>query len=277
MGRLDQKVAIVTGGTSGIGRRAVERFVEEGARVLFTGRQAAKGEAIATELGAERAMFLTADASSEDDASRTVSTAVDRWGRVDVAFHNAGAPGVVGTIDHIDADRFDQTVAVLFRGVVLGMKHVAPIMRAQESGSIINNASIAGSRTGYGPHIYSACKAAVIHLTRSVATELGEAGIRVNSISPGFVATPIFGRSMGLDPERAESTLDDLAQVGSGASPLGRAGYPDDIADAAVFLASDESTYVNGVDLLVDGGAHVGRGWTESLQAMGAIGKRLNA
>ncbi len=274
MGRLDGKVAIITGGTSGIGRRTVERFVAEGASVVFTGRQAAKGADLERAMG-ESAVFVEANAALEEDTVRVVQTAVDRFGRVDVAFHNAGHPGVTGSIAKTDTTRFDETVAVLFRAVMLGMKHVAPVMRAQGSGSIINNASIAGSRTGHGPHVYSACKAAVIHLTKSVATELGRHAIRVNSVSPGFIATPIFGRSMGLSADEAEAKLHELSETAGGRAPISRPGVPDDIASAVVFLGSDESTYINGVDLVIDGGLTTGTGWEESLEAMGNIAQAL--
>jgi NAD(P)-dependent dehydrogenase (short-subunit alcohol dehydrogenase family) len=179
---------------------------------------------------------------------------------------------VGGSIRNIESDDFDATVALLFRSVFLGMKYVTPIMYEQGSGSIINNASVAGHRTGYGPHIYSACKAAVAHLTRSVATDTIEKGVRTNAISPGFIATPIFGRSMGLTPDESEQRIDRLEAMGSQAGQVGR---PDDIAAAAVYLASDESAFVNGVDLVVDGGAILGRTWTEANQGMGAIAQGL--
>ena len=152
------------------------------------------------------------------------------------------------------------------------MKHVTPIMYEQGSGSIINNASVAGHRTGYGPHIYSACKAAVAHLTKSVATETIEKGVRTNAISPGFIATPIFGRSMGLSADQAEERVERLGRMASSAAAVGE---PTDIADAAVYLASDESKFVNGIDLVVDGGAILGRTWTEANRGMGAIAQHL--
>ncbi len=273
MDRLSGHVALITGGTSGIGRRTVERFVEEGAQVVFTGRQERKGAEIAAELG-EAAVFVHADVLIEADIEEAIRFTHERHGRIDSLFNNAGAPGVGGSIRNIEASDFDDTVALLFKSVYLGMKYVTPIMYEQGSGSIINNASVAGHRTGYGPHIYSACKAAVAHLTRSVATETIEKGVRTNAISPGFIATPIFGRSMGLSADQAEERLERLEQM---ASSAGDVGEPTDIADAAVFLASDESKFVNGVDLVVDGGAVLGRGWTEGNLGMGAIAKHLRA
>ena len=166
-------------------------------------------------------------------------------------------------------------MAVLVRSVILGMKHAAPVMKAQGAGSIISNASIAGLRTGYGPHIYSAAKAAVAQLSRSVAMELAENGIRVNSISPGFIATPIFGRSFGLSTEGADQTLANIEDVSAEASPIGRPGLPEDVARAALYLASDDSAFVTGHDLVVDGGMIAGRGWSESQQSFGRIAEAL--
>lgn len=271
MGRLNDHIALITGGTSGIGRRTVERFVEEGAQVVFTGRQEDKGAEISEKLG-DAAVFVRADVMVEEEIEAAVHNTTDRHGRIDSMFNNAGAPGVGGSIRNIESRDFDDTVALLFKSVFLGMKYVTPIMYEQGSGSIINNASVAAHRTGYGPHIYSACKAAVAHLTRSVATEAIEKGVRCNAVSPGFIATPIFGRSMGLSADQAEDRLDRLEAM---ASPAGAVGEPGDIANAVVYLASDESRFVNGVDLVLDGGAIVGRGWTEANRGMGNIAQHL--
>ena len=154
--------------------------------------------------------------------------------------------------------------ATLVRSVMLGMKHAAPHMKKQGSGSIINNGSIAGHLGGYSTSlVYGAAKAAVIHLTKCVAMELGESGIRVNSISPGVIATGIFGKALGLSVEAAEKTPKLMHGVYKSAQPIPRAGLPDDIAYAALFLASDESTFVNGHDFVVDGAITGGRNWTQ--------------
>jgi len=148
------------------------------------------------------------------------------------------------------------------------------VMRKQRSGSIINNGSVAASRAGYSSSmIYSAAKAAVVHLTRCVAMELGEQGVRVNSISPGGIATGIFGKALGLPLDKAEQTAEAVKQGLAAMQPIPRAGLPDDIANAAIFLASDESTFVNGLDLVVDGGLIGGRMWTPQQQGLNAMRK----
>jgi NAD(P)-dependent dehydrogenase (short-subunit alcohol dehydrogenase family) len=163
-------------------------------------------------------------------------------------------------------------MATLVRSVMLGMKHAAPHMRRQGSGSIINNGSIAGRLAGFSSSVvYGAAKAAVIHLTKCVAMELGESGIRVNSISPGAIATGIFGKALGLSVEAAEKTPDVMREIYKTAQPIQRAGLPEDIAYAAVFLASDESSFVNGNDLVVDGGITGGRNWTGQQQGLAAL------
>lgn len=262
MGRLKDKVAIVTGGTSGIGKRTVERFVEEGARVVIAARREKEGEALAEALG-ENVRFIRTDVSKEADVEAMIAFAVETFGRLDVLFNNAGGPAPTGGIETIPYADYEKALGVLLGGVVLGLKHAAPVMKAQGSGSIINNGSIAGHQAGWSSSlIYSAAKAAVIHLSRCVAMELGEAGVRVNSISPGPIATGIFGKALGLSIEEAEKSIDTVKQAFAAIQPIRRAGLPDDIANAAVFFASDESSFVNAVDLIVDGGIIGGRHWS---------------
>ncbi len=262
MGRLEAKVAIITGGASGIGRRSVERFVEEGAKVVIADLDEARGEELARGLGTGAA-YLRTDVREEADIAAAVALARERFGGLDCVFNNAGTGGVFGAIEKTPVEGFDATLAVLLRGVFLGIKHAAPIMTAQGSGSIISTASIAGLSAGWGPHVYSAAKAGVVQLTRSVAMELGESGVRVNCICPGPIATPIMGKGFGLDDEAAERTVAALEPLFAAWQPIPRAGVPDDIAHAAVYLASDESSFVNGHALVVDGGVAAGRRWSE--------------
>jgi NAD(P)-dependent dehydrogenase (short-subunit alcohol dehydrogenase family) len=269
MPRLQGKIAIITGATSGIGRRTAEIFVDEGAQVVICGRRVELGRALEEQLGRDRCAFVEADVTKESDVRRVIETAVSKWGRIDCLFNNAGGPAPVGGIETIPVEGFDGAMAVLLRSVMLGMKHVAPIMMGQKSGSIINNGSVAGLRTGLSSSVvYSAAKAAVIHLTKCVAMELGEDNIRVNSISPGGIATGIFAKALGVGgDETAEKMKAGLAKM----QPIHRAGLPDDIAHGAVFLASDESSFVNGHDLVVDGGAIGGRLWGIQQQALQGV------
>jgi NAD(P)-dependent dehydrogenase (short-subunit alcohol dehydrogenase family) len=273
MGLLDGKVAIITGATSGIGRRTAELFVEEGAKVVFTGRRRAEGDTLATKLG-KAGRFVQADATLEDDWKRVIGEATSAYGRLDVLFNNAGGPAPTGSITGITVEGFDAAMALLVRSVMLGMKHAAPILTAQRCGSIINNGSIAAHLAGYSSSlIYGAAKAAVNHLTRCVAMELGEHNVRVNSISPGAIATGIIPKALGMDPARADAVADQMKAGFAKVQPIPRAGITDDIAQCAVWLASDRSSFVNGIDIVVDGGMIGGRMYSqhqESLKQMKA-------
>lgn len=259
MGRLAGKVAVITGGASGMGAATVRRFVGEGARVVIADLQVDKGEAIAAECG-DGTAFIPTDVGVEADVVAMIACAVDRFGRLDCLFNNAGFGGVSGNIDETDmGEPYARTVAGLLTGPVLGMKHAAPVMKAQGTGSIISTASVAGLRGGMGPHVYSALKAAVIGLTRSVAVELAASGVRVNAICPGGIMTPIFlaGRELKAG---ANVTLEEVLEPAFATmQPVPRAGTGKDIADMALFLASDDSTFVTGQALVVDGGLTVGR------------------
>ena len=257
MGRLDDKVAVITGGASGIGAGTVRRFVEEGAKVLITDLDEDKGSALADELG-DRAAFLRTDVSKEEDVAAMIAEATDRWGRLDCLYNNAGFGGALGPISSTTVDDYDLTMDVLLKSVFLGMKHAAPVMTEQGSGSIISTASVAGIRVGYAPHLYSVAKCAVIHLTKSVALELGEHNVRVNAICPGFIATPLAaGR-----PDADESQIQQMRDAGQNSQVLGRVGEPLDIANMALFLASDESEWMTGQEFVVDGGFEAGRPWS---------------
>jgi NAD(P)-dependent dehydrogenase (short-subunit alcohol dehydrogenase family) len=275
MGRLDGKVAVITGATSGIGLRTAEVFVAEGAKIVIAGRRAAEGEGLAGRLGAN-CLFQQTDVMVDDQVRALIELAVDKFGRLDCLFNNAGGPAQTGGIEGLDAARFDDAIAVLLRSVMLGMKYAAPHMKKQGAGSIINNGSIAGRLAGYSSSlVYSAAKAAVIHLTKCVAMELGESGVRVNSISPGLIATGIFGKALGLSTDAAERTPETIRNAYATAQPIPRAGLPDDIAHAAVFLASDESSFINGHDLVIDGAITGGRNWSQQQQGYAAMRKLL--
>lgn len=273
-GKLDGKITIVTGATSGIGRRTVEIFVAEGARVVATGRREELGHSLEAELGKDKCLFIRADATQETDVKAMIDACLAKWGRLDCLFNNAGGPAPVGGIETVPVAGFDAAMATLVRSVMLGMKHAAPVMMKQGSGSIINNGSVAGRRAGYSTSmIYGAAKAAVNHLTVCAAMQLGEKNVRVNSISPGGIATGIFAKALGVAPDKADTYAEAAKKMMAAMQPIPRAGLTDDIAKAAVFLASDDSSFINGHDLVVDGGVVGGRLWTPHQEGVKAMRK----
>jgi NAD(P)-dependent dehydrogenase (short-subunit alcohol dehydrogenase family) len=254
-GRLEGKVAVITGGASGIGAGTARRFLSEGARVVVADLQVDSGKQLAGELG-ERARFVEADVAVEEDVAGAVDRAVAEFGRLDCMFNNAGILGIVGPIAETPVEAWDRTVAVLLRSVFLGMKHAARVMVPQGSGVILSTASTAGLLGGFGPHAYTACKHAVVGLTKSVAGELALHGVRVNAIAPGKTVTPMLAMALTGDASQLETT----AEVVGSTSALGIAGEPADIANAALYLASDESRYVTGTCLVVDAGQTIHAG-----------------
>lgn len=262
MNALLDKVAVITGATSGIGARTAEMFVAEGARVVIAGRRQERGERLARALG-ESASFIRTDVSVEADVERMIAHAADRFGRLDCLINNAGRSSQYAAFTEVDLEQFDAVIAVHLRAVLAGIKHAARVMTAQGSGSIINVTSVNGTRAGLGGHYYSAAKAASIHLARCAAVELGEQGIRVNSLSPGMTVTGAFLKYAGMTsddaddhPEYAEAAITTVLPR---YQPLQRLIRTDDIARAAVFLASDASRMITGQDLVVDGG--ISAGW----------------
>lgn len=254
--RLENRIVIITGATSGIGEATARRFAAEGASLMLAARSVDKGEALAEELG-DNVVFMKTDVSHEAQMAALVDATVERFGRLDCLFNNAGA-GERSTAESIDEASFDHTMRLLAGSVAFGIKHAARVMKTGGGGSIINNASIAGHRLGQGGYLYSAAKAAVAHFTRIASVELAAYGIRVNAISPGGVATPIFWggseRVQTLSDAENAAKLDKLTGNLAHAAPIERAGLPADIANAALFLASEEASFVNGHDLVVDGG-----------------------
>jgi NAD(P)-dependent dehydrogenase (short-subunit alcohol dehydrogenase family) len=273
MGALDGKIAVVTGGTSGIGEGIAKAFVLEGAKVVITGRREEEGRALEKQIGVR---FVRADVAIEADVRAMVDKTVEWFGRVDCLVNNAGIPSPMTSITEIDIATIDQILAVNVRGVVLGIKHAAPVMISQRSGSVINIGSVAGIRGGISAHIYSASKGAVQALTRSAAAELGEKGIRVNCISPGAIVTGIFGKNAGLEGSKADRVTGVVKERFATIQPIPRAGLPDDIAQAAVFLASDGSGFVNGQDIVIDGGmTSVTRGWSVTVAGRAETGRLI--
>jgi NAD(P)-dependent dehydrogenase (short-subunit alcohol dehydrogenase family) len=248
-GRLDGRVAVITGGASGMGLATALRFLEEGAAVVVADFNAESGErtlALGAERGfAQRLRFARTDVAREADVAAALELARATFGSLDVVFNNAGVGGAIGPLTETTEDDWDYTFDVLAKGVFFGIKHAARIMKAQDSGgAIINTASIAALSGDGGPLVYSAAKAAVVNLTRSSAVELAPAQIRVNAICPGYIVTPLAAAG---DLEKTEAAF-------AGAQPWPESGQGEHIAGAALFLASDDARFVTGEALVVDGG-----------------------
>jgi NAD(P)-dependent dehydrogenase (short-subunit alcohol dehydrogenase family) len=258
--QLKDYVAVITGGTSGIGEATARSFVDAGARVVIAGRSEKKGTALADRMG-RYAVFHRTDVRDEEQIRELVDFTLSEFGHIDCLFNNAGEMGRGGGIAELTSDDFDDAIAVLLRSVFLGMKYAAPAMCRRGRGSIVNCASIAGLSTGRGTTLYSTAKAAVIHLTRCVAMELGESGVRVNSISPGFITTPMMAGASGPEASIPDETLEAVDRQLARMTPLRRAGTPEEIAKTVLFLASDDSSFINGQDIVVDGGSNRGELW----------------
>jgi NAD(P)-dependent dehydrogenase (short-subunit alcohol dehydrogenase family) len=254
--RLEGQVALITGGASGIGEATARLFVAEGASCLLADIQDERGRALAAELGAT---FVRTDVAVEQDVAGAVDAAVARHGRLDCMFNNAGILGAVGPIASIDAAAWQRTIDVLLSSVFYGIKHAARVMIPQGSGTIVTTASTAGVRAGLGPHAYTAAKHGAVGLCQSAATELGRHGIRVNVVAPGGTVTALTANLTAGDPDAYE----EAAQLMGLDSPLGRPGRPADIANAALWLASGESSWVNGAVIVVDAGGEVNSTKTE--------------
>ena len=252
--RLAGKVAVITGAASGIGEATARRFVEEGCKVVVGDIQEDAGQALADELG-EGVVFAQCNVTSEDEVAALVDLAVSEFGQLDVMFNNAGIVGAIGPIDTtIDAE-WNATLAVLLNGVFYGMKHAARFMKTQKSGSIISMSSVAGLTGGLGPHAYAAAKHAVVGLTQNVGAELCAYGVRVNAIAPYSVATSMVADAYLHD----HKAIDQATKMLADESPLvGRPGLALDVANAALWLASDEAGYTSGHTLTVDAGVTSG-------------------
>ncbi len=261
---LTGKVAIVTGGCSGIGRGTVNVLRRAGARVACVDVQDEKGEALSAELG-DGGMYVHADVTSEPEVAAAFGRIADRLGGIDVLFNNAGAAEPLGS-DPFDLGLFERVQKLLVHSVVLGTKYAVASMAARGGGSIINTASVAGLQAGYGPFAYSVAKGAVVHLSRVSAAALAKDNIRVNAICPGLIPTSIFGRALGESIADADRRARDISERAHGFQPIRIAGSPEDIGNAVAYFASDLSRFVTGQFLAVDGGLTVGprAAWDEA-------------
>jgi len=250
---FEGQVAVITGGASGIGAATARLFAERGCKVVIADLQEELGGQVADEIGGS---FVRVDVTQEDDIARAVDTAVERYGQLDCMFNNAGFGGALGPIDETSADDYDITMDVLVKGVFLGIKHAARVMKPRKSGNIVSTASLAGIMVGGASHLYNTAKAAVIQLTRSTALELADWNIRVNCVCPGVIATPL---AAGL--ETTEEQMDAFRDAVASGQPLQRTGEPEDIAEAVAFMASDRASYMTGQAQVIDGGVGLGRPW----------------
>jgi NAD(P)-dependent dehydrogenase (short-subunit alcohol dehydrogenase family) len=274
MGRLEGKVAVVTGAASGIGRGTVDLFVAEGARVIAADIQDDKGAHI-EEQHDGRARYVRCDVSKESDIEAAIAAAATHFGRLDFLFNNAGTGGARDPADGVTAEGFDQVMHLHVRAALFGMKYAAPVMRAQGGGSIASTASVAGLQAGFGPILYSIAKAAIVHMTRVTAAQLAPSNIRVNCICPGLIATNIFASSMGVPSQLGETRLDAIAEASKNSQPIPRGGRPRDIAEAALYLASDGSDFVTGQALVVDGGITLGPSGVSQMSVFAPIVQAL--
>ncbi|HVC44028.1 MAG TPA: SDR family oxidoreductase [Candidatus Binataceae bacterium] len=253
MGRLNGKVAVITGAASGMGRATAARFAGEGASIVIADLNAEGGEAAVRECreNGGHAVFQKTDVAAEAEIEAAIDRAIKEFGRLDVMFNNAGLAGALGAIEQTTAENWDRTIAVLLRSVFFGIKHAIPAMRRAGGGSIISTASVAGLRGGAGPIVYSVAKAGVIHLTKCAAIDLGPDRIRVNCICPGGINTPLVQKLIPGGEPVVQQIFDTI-------QPIPRAGTGDDIAGMALYLASDDSQWVTGTAMVVDGGLMAG-------------------
>ena len=257
--RFAQKVAVITGGASGIGAATARLLHAEGASVFIGDLDEAKGAALVESLGADRAAFLRTDVSAFDQVKALIEGAVARFGRLDILFNNAGI-GSFSPIEDLPVESWKQAIAVNLDAVFYGCKVAIPIMKTQGSGAIVNTASASGMAGDFGFGAYNAAKAGVINYTRTAAIDHARDGIRVNAVCPGPVDTPIL------------SAVDDvpgLRAIWEDCVPMGRFAQAEEIAAVVAFLASDDASYVTGISVPVDGGLTSHTGQPNLLKLMG--------
>ncbi|KAL8122469.1 secoisolariciresinol dehydrogenase-like [Apium graveolens] len=247
--RLEGKVALITGGSSGIGECTARLFVQHGAKVVIADIQDELGEAVIEALGKSNSLYIHCDVTNEDDIINAIDKTVSTYGKLDIMFNNAGVsgPNKPRILDNLKSD-FESVLAVNVTGVFLGMKHAARVMVPARSGCILSTSSLCSNLGGAASHAYTASKHAMLGLTKNLAVELGQFGIRVNCVSPYGVATPLAKSPVGVEKdEDFEFIMNSVANL------KGVTLRTDDVANAALFLASDEAKYISGQNLFIDG------------------------
>ncbi|CAI9268264.1 unnamed protein product [Lactuca saligna] len=248
--RIAGKVALITGAASGIGECTAKLFAEHGAKVVIADIQDQLGQSVCEKIGTSNSIYVHCDVTNEEDVKNAVDTAVSTYGKLDIMFCNAGIaddpnkPGIMNT----EKTDFEQVISVNITGVFLGMKHAARVMVPRKMGSIISTASVASRLGGVTPHAYTCTKHAIVGLTKNLAVELGQFGIRVNCLSPHAMVTPLATSFFGFEGEEFEKYVNERGNL------KGVTLKTDDVAQAALFLASDEAKYISGHNLFIDGG-----------------------
>lgn len=267
MADLEGKIAVITGAASGIGAAGVEVFVEAGAKVVAADLQDEKGQALVARFGADTVAYQHCDVTDVAALEALMQTAVDTFGGLDILWNNAGSGGTSSSVEELDFEGFDFTMDLLLKSVFAGTHFAIPHMKARGGGSVVNTSSISAICAGYAPVTYSVAKKGVAHFSKLAAAELAKYKIRVNAILPGFIATSIFGASLGLPRDQADQMSALVAQGGASMQPIGRTGNGEDIARMAAFLSSDAGGFITGGEFVVDGGMTVGppHSWNEDM------------
>jgi len=256
--RFANKIAVVTGAASGIGKAAVLKLASEGAHVFASDIDEAGGQALAAASNG-KIDFIRCDVTKPAEIEALMNEAAARGGGIDIVFNNAGAGGERAPIDEISPEGWDRTMDLLLRSVAMGIRYASPHMKGRKGASIVNTASVAALGAGYSPTAYAVAKAGVLHLTKVAATDLARYGIRVNAICPGFINTNIFTSSLDVPEANKDMAKAIIAGLSEAAQPVARGGQPDDIANAVAYLASEDSAFMTGTHLLVDGGLTIGQ------------------
>lgn len=261
--RFAGKIAVVTGAASGIGKAAVLKLAGEGAHVFAADIDEAGGKALAEQSNG-KIDFIRCDVTVPADIEALMNAAAAKSGGIDIVFNNAAAGGDRAPIDEITPEGWDRTMDLVLKSVAMGIRYAAPHMKHRPStrsggASIVNTASVAALGAGYSPTAYAVAKAGVLHLTKVAATDLAQYGIRVNAICPGFINTNIFTASLDVPGELKTQANAMIAQMSASAQPVARGGHPEDIANAVAYLASEESSFMTGTHMLVDGGLTIGQ------------------